>query len=151
MRVLVCGGRNFSSFEQRTWLYDGLNLLHEKATITEIIEGGAGGADLVAKNWALWRRACGDPIKLTEVPAEWEKHGRGLKFSQKNPAGMIRNNEMVKLRPDVVLATPGGRGTAHMIETAKRAGLKVILLEKMPVRLNEKTPPVLGPAGSSQP
>jgi hypothetical protein len=46
---------------------------------------------------------------------------------------MIRNNEMAKMRPDVVLATPGGNGTAHMVEVARKAGLRVIFLEKMPV------------------
>jgi hypothetical protein len=125
MRVLVTGGRAFTTFEERMWLYDGLNLLHAKAGVTEIIEGGAKGADLAAKNWALWRKGCGDRITLTTVNADWERFGRG--------AGHIRNAEMAKLRPDVVLACPGGTGTASMIEIAKAHGLKVIYLEKMPV------------------
>jgi hypothetical protein len=69
MRVLVTGGRTFTTYEDRMWLYDALNLLHTKAVITEIIEGGANGADLAAKNWCLWRRACGDRIELTTVEA----------------------------------------------------------------------------------
>jgi hypothetical protein len=133
MRVLVTGGRERTSFEDRMWLYAGLDLLHKMGPITEIIEGGAVGFDHHAWNWALWRKGCGDGVKHTQVKAEWEKYSAGLKHGQKNPAGAIRNAEMAKLRPDVVLACPGGLGTANMVAAAKRAGLKVILLEKMPV------------------
>lgn len=125
MRVLVTGGRDFSSFDERMWLYAGLNLLHSMQPIVELIEGGANGADLAAKNWALWRKGCGDPITLTTVKAEWERHGPA--------AGPIRNVEMAKLKPDTVLACPGGGGTAHMVSVAKVHGLRVIYLEKMPV------------------
>jgi hypothetical protein len=126
VRVLVTGGRTFTD---TAWLHAALDLLHSKAPISEIIEGGAPGADVRAGEWSLRRLG----KKATVVEAEWEKHSRGLKHGQKNPAGMIRNNEMAKMRPDVVLATPGGNGTAHMVEVARKAGLRVIFLEKMPV------------------
>jgi hypothetical protein len=133
VRVLVTGGRTFND---RPWLWAGLDLLHSKAPITEIIEGGATGADCRAAEWGHARG-----VKVTEVRAEWEKHSVNLKHGQKNPAGLIRNNEMVKLRPDVVLATPGGAGTAHMVAASKKAGLRVIFLEKMPVmRTQERAP-----------
>lgn len=124
------------------WLYAGLNLLNQMSGgITEIIEGGARGADMAAKNWALWRKGCGQPVKLTTVDAEWERYSAGLKHGQKNPAGLIRNNQMAALLPDVVLACPGGTGTAHMVEVSKKKGLRVIFLEKMPV--------AKGPPGAS--
>lgn len=125
MRVLVTGGRDFSSHEDRMWLYDGLNLLHSKQPITEIIEGGAKGADWCAKNWALWRLGCFDTIKITTVEAEWERFGPG--------AGPVRNRKMAELGPDIVLACPGGDGTASMVTIAKAHRLRVIYLEKMPV------------------
>ena len=56
-----------------------------------------------------------------------------MKYGQKNPAGIIRNAVMASMRPDLVLACPGGRGTANMVETARKKGLQVIFLEKMPV------------------
>lgn len=140
MRVLVTGGREFSTYEDRMWLYAGLNLLHSMDAIVELIEGGARGADLAAKNWALWRMACGDKVVLTTVDAEWERYSAGLLAGQKNPAGAIRNEEMAKLRPDVVLACPGGVGTANMVATAKAHGLRVIYLEKMPVVRSERGP-----------
>jgi hypothetical protein len=94
MRVLVTGGHDqrFRTYEDRMWLYDGLNLIHSMQKITEIIEGGAHGFDHHAENWVLWRRACGDVITLTTIKADWNSHGRG--------AGPIRNEQMARLKPD---------------------------------------------------
>lgn len=117
MRVLVTGGR---TFQDRDWLWAALDLLHGMSPITEIIEGGAAGADNRAQEWAFRRE-----VRCTTVPAQWEKHGRS--------AGYIRNSEMAKLNPGIVLACPGGKGTANMVKVAVDAGLNVIFLEKMPV------------------
>lgn len=131
----MTGGRDF---RDREWLYAGLDLLNDvSGGITEVIEGGAPGADTLAANWARWRG-----INLQTVRAEWDRFSRGLRFGQKNPAGMIRNNMMVALRPDVVLAAPGGNGTAHMVSQSQKAGLKVVFLERMPV--------ARGPASASE-
>lgn len=138
MRVCVTGGRTFTD---RDWLWAGLDLLHEvSGGITEIIEGGAPGADVRAGEWSQYRLG----KKATVVEAEWEKHSRGLKHGQKNPAGMIRNNQMAAMKPDVVLAAPGGNGTAHMVSVAKRAGLRVVFLEKMPVAKGPPTRSMIG-------
>lgn len=127
VRVCVTGGRTFNNTE---WLWAGLDLIHElSGGITEIIEGGATGADMRAGEWS--ERRLGK--KATVIPAEWEKFSAGLKLGQKNPAGMIRNNRMVAMKPDIVLATPGGDGTAHMVGVSQKAGLQVIFLENMPV------------------
>jgi hypothetical protein len=126
MRLLVCGGRTFTD---RAWLWAAIDLLHEAMPITEIIEGGATGADVRAGEWSEHRLG----KKATVVEAEWERYSAGLKAGQKNPAGAIRNTEMAKMRPDLVLACPGGPGTAHMIATAHAYGLRVVLLERMPV------------------
>lgn len=125
MRLLVTGGRTFTD---TSWLHSALDLIHSKQPIVEIIEGGAPGADVRAGEWAYRRE-----IKCTVVPAQWERYSAGLKAGQKNPAGAIRNSEMAKLKPDVVLACPGGSGTANMIEVARAHNLQVIFLEKMPV------------------
>lgn len=128
MRVLITGGR---TFKDRAWLFAGLDLLHSTKPISEIVEGGAYGADTFAYEWAYKRE-----IKCTVVPAQWERYSAGLKHGQKNPAGAIRNGEMAKLldpATDLVFACPGGRGTQNMIDTAKARGLRVIFLEKMPV------------------
>lgn len=128
MRVLVTGGRTFRDSQ---WLWSGLDMIHRHAQlgpITEIIEGGATGADNRAQEWAFRNE-----IRCITVPAQWERYSAGLKAGQANPAGAIRNVEMARLTPDLVLACPGGAGTAHMVATAKAHGLKVVFLEKMPV------------------
>lgn len=118
MRVLITGGRDF---QEHDWLFNGLEFLNMMYPIGEIIEGGASGADCLAANWARWKQ-----VKLTTVEAEWTKYGKR--------AGMIRNCSMADLNPDLVLATPGGRGTAHMVGEAQARGIQVVMLEKMPVR-----------------
>ena len=42
-------------------------------------------------------------------------------------AGPVRNGEMLSRgKPDVVIAFPGGRGTANMCEQAMTAGVRVV-------------------------
>jgi hypothetical protein len=117
MRVLVTGG---ALFRDKSWLWAGLDLLHSMSPITFLIEGGAPGADVIAYEWREARGVDGH----TEF-AEWERFGKA--------AGPIRNERMAEMKPDLVLAAPGRKGTANMICTAGRYGLRVILLEKMPV------------------
>ena len=105
MRVLVCGGRecwDYTSIQQE--------LNDFSIEITEIIEGGARGADACAHAWALL-----NGVKCTTVNADWDKHGKA--------AGPIRNAEMLKLKPDYVLAFEGGVGTANMLKQARAAGV----------------------------
>ena len=55
-------------------------------------------------------------------PADWDTHGRG--------AGPIRNKQMLEEgKPDLVIAFPGGKGTANMIGQAKEAGIPVREIE----------------------
>jgi len=54
-------------------------------------------------------------------PADWSRHGKS--------AGPIRNRQMlIEGRPDIVVAFPGGKGTANMIKQAVEAGVKVELV-----------------------
>lgn len=114
MRVLVCGGR---AFRNRTMLDTVLDDLAERKPITLVIEGDADGADRLAGAWAYER-----DIALQVYPAGWSRHGRG--------AGPIRNKQMiVEGMPDLVVAFPGGRGTANMVRQAKAAGVPVISVD----------------------
>ena len=111
MRVLVCGGRDFSdAITLGSWLGG----IHKNSgPITLLIEGGSRGADRMARKFAEWR---GIPVRTFR--AEWNKHGRA--------AGMIRNARMLaEGKPDLVVAFPGGRGTADMIKRARAAGVRV--------------------------
>ena len=106
MKVLVCGGRDFNDAEA---VHKALAAAHPSI----IIHGGASGADALADAWARKR---GIPVVVFR--AEWGKHGRA--------AGPIRNRRMAEQQPDLVLAFPGGRGTANMIALATEKGLTVI-------------------------
>ncbi len=106
MRVLVCGGRNYLD---RRAIYDALDDL----SCTMVIHGGARGADMLAGEWAQSRLR---PQEIFE--AEWGKYG--------NAAGPIRNQKMIdEGKPELVLAFPGGRGTADIVSRAKAAGIEV--------------------------
>lgn len=110
MRVLVCGGRDFNEKEV---VYKLLNKIDAETPIASIIHGCAKGADSLAGEWAR------DYGKFEwKFPADWEKHGKA--------AGPIRNVEMLHATtPDLVVAFPGGRGTQHMVDLARKHGYNV--------------------------
>lgn len=111
MRVLVCGGRNFTD---ATAVYEALDRIHARTRITCIIEGGATGADYLASRWSAVR----DIDDHARYCADWALHGKG--------AGPIRNQKMIdEGKPNLVVAFPGDRGTADMVQRAKAAGIPV--------------------------
>ena len=99
MRVLVTGGRDFKNTD---WLWSVL----DKYSIHHLITGGATGADQAAQAWAIKHN-----IPYSVYVPDWKKDGTA--------AGPIRNQVMLDAsRPDLVLAFPGGRGTADMVRRA---------------------------------
>ena len=84
---------------------------------TVIIHGAAKGADSLASEWAALNE-----VKEEVFPADWKTHGRA--------AGPIRNQQMLdEGKPDLVIAFPGGRGTADMVKRARKAGIEVMEVE----------------------
>lgn len=134
--MLVCGGRDFGDIikgsddeaAQRLkhlFIMDTLTKIRIELGTPDIsapgtwlpnwfvIAGGARGADSAAIDWAVvnW-------CDFKEFPADWGKHGKR--------AGFIRNQQMLdEGKPDLMIAFPGGRGTADMVRKAKRAGVEV--------------------------
>lgn len=107
MRVLVCGGR---AYKDTLKVFEVLDALSP----TEICQGGALGADFIAKSWALIR--C---VPCTEYKAEWSKYGRA--------AGPMRNELMIdSFKPDLVVAFKGGNGTRSMLGLARKRGVEVV-------------------------
>lgn len=126
MRILICGGRDLDEKLVAYWLAMNMpSLLAERSYDFSplkqhyIIHGGASGADAGARIWANLNN-----YNVIVYPADWQKHGRA--------AGPIRNAQMlVEGKPDVVIALPGGRGTADMVRQAKAAGVPVVEVERI--------------------
>lgn len=110
MRIIVCGGRDFTNTQ---FVRNVLDDIHNEEGITEIIQGGARGADRMALCWAMDTQ-----IPYTTVNAEWDKYGKA--------AGPIRNQEMIKRNPDLVIAFDGGRGTESMVRIAHEYNVNVL-------------------------
>jgi hypothetical protein len=111
MKVLVCGGREYRDVRR---VYNELDRLHSETPITLIIHGGADGADRLAGDWAHDRN-----IECTVYKADWKTYGRS--------AGPRRNSQMLtEGKPDLVVAFPGGIGTADMCDKARRAGVRIV-------------------------
>jgi hypothetical protein len=109
--ALVCGGRNYADKAQMFAALDGLRTSKH---ITSIVHGAASGADRLAGEWAKARG-----IECTSYPADWKRLGQS--------AGPIRNQRMLENeRPSLVIAFPGGSGTADMKRRAVAAGVEVI-------------------------
>lgn len=103
MKLIICGGRDY---ELSAAAYDKLWNIHG---VTEVVSGGATGADACGEFWA---RVSHVPVK--RFPADWGFHGKA--------AGPIRNRQMAEYA-DAVALFKGGKGTANMRAEAERAGL----------------------------
>jgi len=111
MRVLVCGGRDFTD---KRGLELSLDQLHADQPITCLIHGWARGAVTLAGEWA-WKKG----IPVRGIQAEWGKYGKA--------AGGKRNQKMLdEEKPDLVVAFAGGVGTADMVQRAELAGVRVV-------------------------
>lgn len=129
-RVLVCGGRGFGKTEADLVLMVRALAPYKPPKVTDasehiLILGGAPGADTLAELWAdIWG------VRKRVYPADWKAHGRA--------AGPKRNQRMLdEGRPDLVIAFPGGRGTADMVRRARKAGVRVIEVSAKSTPLQE--------------
>lgn len=115
MRVLVCGGRDYNDVVRIT---QALDKLRAKFGDFTVVQGGARGADTLAKWWALSRN-----VACEEYPAQWDKYGKS--------AGYKRNALMadtLDTKTDCVVAFPGGKGTKNMVDLARARGIKVYVV-----------------------
>lgn len=112
LKILVCGGRNFAdkaAVDSALAPYEG--------SVSLVITGNAPGADSMAEVWAAKRG-----IPLAIYPAHWRAFGKG--------AGPRRNAWMLEYaKPDLVIAFPGGTGTANCVEQARERGIRVLEVE----------------------
>ena len=121
MRVLICGSRDWKDYEAIERLVKAL----KKGTV--IIQGECRGADLMAKKAG---RKHG--FKVLSYPARWKKHRNHAESKYGNPAGRIRNTEMLdEGKPDIVYAflLPQSIGTRDTIKKARTRRIPVIIFE----------------------
>ena len=106
MRILVCGGRDYADAES-------VRIVLRELQPSMVIHGAYRGADTLAEEWA---RANGVPTR--PYPADWS---RGPKAGPERNAQMLREG-----MPNLVVAFPGGNGTADMVMRARAAGVEVV-------------------------
>ena len=112
MRTIVCGGRDYANREHVYAVLDRWKQECDYGALV-IIQGGATGADALARDWCASRK-----VEYANVPADWKAHGKA--------AGPMRNAKMISdYDPKCVIAFPGGRGTADMVMKAQDAKLFV--------------------------
>lgn len=119
-RVIVTGSRLYPN-EADVWdaLFEVLSELDPGDTLTVVHGGCPTGADRFASVWcSVVDDAHIDVIEECH-PADWDRHGKA--------AGPIRNQAMVNLGADLVLAFVFGpsRGTRSCILAANRAGIPI--------------------------
>jgi hypothetical protein len=108
MRTIIAGSRDCTDKRQ---LLAALSACGWVPTV--VISGAARGADQLGELWAAEFQ-----VPCERFPADWDRYGKS--------AGYRRNEQMASAAEALIALWDGeSRGTKHMIETAKRKGLKV--------------------------
>lgn len=106
--ICICGGRYY---KDRRAVEAALSSMLLPGDV--IVQGGAFGADSIAKSVA---EDLG--FDVITAHANWNKYGRS--------AGLRRNAVMANLKPDLLIAFPGGPGTKAMTWLAEKKGIPIV-------------------------
>lgn len=115
--VLFTGGREYGDVGT---VYAVLN----KVQPTQVVVGCAKGADALVRKVVNQLNTVADhdkQIVLRVFKAQWEIHGK--------KAGFLRNIAMLDVKPNAVIAFPGGRGTTHCASEAFKRQLPTYLVD----------------------
>ena len=112
MKLAIVGSRTFHDYEI---LKRNIISVISINKISEIISGGAIGADTLAERFADEYH-----IKKTIIKPEWNKYGRG--------AGLIRNTEIVKQSDFVFAFYKKSKGTKDTIEKALKSNTPLFIV-----------------------
>lgn len=121
VRLIIAGSRTITN---ASYVLKYLDYICKGVHIECIISGMCHGPDMFGVEWATK-----NGIKIIECPADWETH--------KKKAGYIRNSEMANnygATHLIVFWDGKSKGTKHMIDVAKKANLKVHVVEYNPKR-----------------
>ena len=115
--ILVTGGRDYFDFDKVEKVL-GQFIPKDPNLKIVLVHGDAAGLDTVA---GFVAKQYGFEVK--PEPADWDKY--------KKSAGPVRNKKMLDDYPiDIVIAFPGGSGTANMVKQARAAGFEPMMIEK---------------------
>lgn len=110
MKTIVAGSRTILDYETVRQA-----IKHCGFTITEIVSGTAKGPDKLGEKWAAENN-----IPIKRFPSNWDEYGKA--------AGYKRNQKMAGYADALIAIWDGkSKGTLHMINLAKKAGLKVFV------------------------
>lgn len=108
-KILITGSREFSNVQI---MKDALNAEVIPGEDVIVVHGAARGADTIADKLAV----ASSVATVVRVPADWENRPRWQ-------AGPVRNEHMLDLGPDVVLAFyqkgAANKGTKNCVQQAK--------------------------------
>lgn len=132
-RVLVCGGRDFSDVARASMVLN--HYWNECNGFEVLIHGAAPGADTLAAEWA---KMVG--VETLAFPAQWtdlttqpcvtRRRADGTPYNVL--AGSIRNTRMLREgKPTLVIAFPGGNGTADMVRKSHMAKVPVLEIPRV--------------------
>lgn len=114
MKAIIAGGRRYVATPRDFYW---LSTLLVRYGITEVVSGGANGADAAGERWAA---IVGVPVR--RFVANWIDLGRH--------AGPARNQTMARYvsdnGPGMVVLFPGGQGTESMRKIARSFKLPII-------------------------
>jgi hypothetical protein len=104
MKFIICGTRDYADRARLTQVLDGV---HKKCTIHAIIEGGATGADRLAREWAL-------------------ENGIQVFTAIANGDEQRQHSAMLALDPDGVIAFHDGFQCRDLTRMAELSDVKVM-------------------------
>lgn len=110
MRVIIAGSRSFNDYSR---LISAIK--DSELHITEIVSGGAKGADKLGEEWADMYH-----IPIKQFIPDWYNLGKA--------AGMIRNKEMAEYGDSAIVFWDGqSKGSKNMIEQMQNLGKPVLV------------------------
>src|SRR5262249_11205020 len=111
MKLIIAGSHNFTDYQRLCQV-----LAPERHRVTQVLTGGARGAELLGYRWA-WKHA----VQHQLFRADWERGGK--------VAGVRRNHQMAQAGDVLVVFGPTtAPGTAHLIQCMRALGKPVVVI-----------------------
>lgn len=105
---------------ERALFFASMNkLVRDRGNPSSVITGGAPGTDTLGEEWRVSQNLPGAVMK-----ADWAADPR--RAGIKRNVDMLRVVRALKGFKPVVIHTPGGNGTAHMVQIATLAGVECV-------------------------